>query len=110
MVAFFGRRYRHRRVKRVSKAEVARRRGVPLPERETRVSGLISIERPHCRHPYPAHVNYTCKCHAQMQNDWYFLPADRCLYEPWHIALAHRIRGRLLKLRARLTRAREALR
>lgn len=34
-----------------------------------------------CKCPHPPVSNYTCWCHARMGNDFWFLPADSCLYE-----------------------------
>jgi hypothetical protein len=35
-----------------------------------------------CNHPHVSTAEYVCRCHQKMGNDFYFLPADRCLHEP----------------------------
>lgn len=44
-----------------------------------------------CKCPYPPVVNSNCWCHAHMGNDFWFLPADKCIYkapnrwrDAWH--------------------------
>lgn len=33
-----------------------------------------------CLHPYSNDCAYRCRCHAQLGNDFYFLPTGTCLY------------------------------
>lgn len=36
---------------------------------------------PSCRHRGKPGDDYVCKCHSRMGNDFWFLPADRCLWD-----------------------------